>query len=232
MSDCTMPDDGREQAVIDLWRQGHLHSGTIQIYLQWVRRFRAFCAKRQLDGVEQLTREGVRSFLRSYIGPRLKKRASAPSSRGVAQNALHAWSCALRALGVAVRPWRVKHEAPPLSPLLAEYRRFRKAHSGVSDRTLWRDVETARVFLGLLRSRKQSVEQIGLKDVDLFVRNTAAKFSISTVADTCSSLRAFLRFLHVTGRLASDLANGVMGPRFGAFRRPREPCRGTMCDGS
>jgi integrase/recombinase XerD len=36
----------------------------------------------------------------------------------------------------------------------------------------------------------------------------------------CSSLRAFLRFLHTTGRLQTDLASGVMAPRFRASERP------------
>lgn len=214
-----MPVDDRERAVIDLWRKGHLCSATIQIYLQWVRRFRAFCEKRKLDEVEQLTAEGVRRFVRRYVGPRPGKRVSAPSSRGVAHNALHAWSCALRALGVAP-PWRVKSEAPPVPPLLGEYRQFRKAHCGVSDWTLHRDIDTAGAFLALLRSRRRPIEQTRLKDVGVFVSNAAARFSTSTVADTCSSLRAFLRFLHATDRLASDLARGVMRPRFCVSQRP------------
>jgi len=212
--------DDRERGVIDLWRKGHVCLATIQIYLQWVRRFRAFCEKRKLDEVEQLTHEGVRRFARLYAGPRLGKRVSAQSSRGVAHNALHAWCCALRALGVAAPPWRVKREAPPLPPLLGEYRRFRKAHSGVSDWTLCRDIDTAAGFLALLRSRRRPIQQSRLKDVDVFVSNTAARFSTSTVANTCSSLRAFLRFLHATGRLVSDLAGGVIGPRFYASQRP------------
>lgn len=215
-----MPVDDRERGVIDLWSKGHLHSGTIQIYLQWVRRFLAFCAKHELDDVEQLTREGVRGFVRRYAGPRLGNRVSAPSSRDVAHNALHAWSCALRALGVAMPPWRVKSEAPSLPPLLEEYRQFRKAHCGVSDGTLRRDIDTAGTFLALLRSRRRSITKTRLKDVDVFVSNAAARFSKSTVADTCSSLRAFLRFLHATGRLASDLAGGVMRPRFSVSQRP------------
>ena len=215
-----MPVDDRERAVIDLWRKGHLRSATIQIYLQWVRRFRAFCKKRKLDEVVQLTREGVRLFVRRYAGPRLGKRISAPNSRGVAHNALHAWSCALRTLGTAPPPWRVKREVPPLPPLLAEYRQFRKAHCGISDRTLCCDIDTADTFLVLLRSRRRPIRQSSLKDVDVFVSKTAARFSASTVADTCSSLRAFLRFLHATGRLASDLASGVMRPRFRASHRP------------
>jgi len=36
----------------------------------------------------------------------------------------------------------------------------------------------------------------------------------------CSSLRVFLRFLHTTGRLRTDLASGVMAPRFRASERP------------
>jgi hypothetical protein len=74
MSNCTQPVDDRERTVIDLWRKGHLSSGTIQIYLQWVRRFRTFCEKRKLDEVEQLTHTGVRHFVGRYAGPRLGKR--------------------------------------------------------------------------------------------------------------------------------------------------------------
>jgi hypothetical protein len=92
--------------------------------------------------------------------------------------------------------------------LLGQYRQFRKAHCGVSDWTLRRDLDTAAAFLALLRSRRRLIKQTRLKDVDVFVSHTAARLSTSTVADTCSSLRAFLRFLHVTGRLASDLTGG------------------------
>lgn len=220
MSNHKTPVDDHERAVVDLWRKGHLRSGTIQIYLQWVRRFRAFCECRKLDEVEQLTREGVRRFVGCYAGPRLGRRPSAPSSSGVALNAMHAWSCALRTQGVATPSWRVRSEAPPLPPLLGEYRQFRKVHYGVSDWTLRRDIVTAGAFLALLRIRKRPIEQASLKDVDVFVSKTAAKFSTSTVADTCSSLRAFLRFLHATSRLASDLASGVMRPRFRLSQRP------------
>jgi integrase/recombinase XerD len=213
MSNHKTPVDDHERAVVDLWRKGHLRSGTVQIYLQWVRRFRAFCESRKLDEVKQLTREGVRHFVECYAGPRLGRRTSAPSSSGVAHNAL-------RALGVATPPWRVKREAPPLPPLLGDYREFRKAHCGVSDWTLRRDIDTAGAFLALLRIRKRPIEQIRLKDVDVFVSKTTTRFSTGTVADTCSSLRAFLRFLHASGRLACDLAGGVMRPRFRLSQRP------------
>ena len=220
MTSQKLPVDDHERAVIDLWRKGHLRSGTIQIYLQWVCRYQVFCKGRKLDEVEQLTREGVRHFAECYVGPRLGKRRSAPSSRGVAYNALHAWSCALRSLGVATPPWKVKRKPPALPPLLEDYRQFRKLHCGVADRTLQRDIDTAGAFLALLRIRKRPTEQIRLKDVDAFVSKTAARLSTSSVADTCSSLRGFLRFLHATGRLPSDLASSVMRPRFRLSQRP------------
>lgn len=215
-----MPVDELEHAIVSLWRKGHLCPGTVQNYLLWVRRFRASCKSRELDEVRELTNDGVRRFLARYVGARLGGRQVAPSSSGVAHRALHAWSCASHALGVATPPWRVKIEAPPLPPLLGEYCQFRRAHCGVSDGTLRRDIDTASAFLASLRGRKRPIERTNLTDADAFVSQTATQVSTSTVADTCSSLRAFLRFLHATGRLASDLASGVMRPRFHLSQRP------------
>ena len=70
--------DDREVAVIELGKRGHLCSGTIQIYLQWVHRFRAYCGKRKLVEVEQLSFAGVRLFTRAYAGPRLMGFAATP----------------------------------------------------------------------------------------------------------------------------------------------------------
>ena len=119
MRDVVRVIDERERAVVRLWRKGHLSLGTIVIYLQWVRRFRKYCDKRKLLETEQLTATGVRRFTRAYAGPRLKGRAITENSRNLANNALHAWACALGALGTSLRPWREKR-APQLSPLLEE----------------------------------------------------------------------------------------------------------------
>jgi integrase/recombinase XerD len=52
------------------------------------------------------------------------------------------------------------------------------------------------------------------------VRELATRLSKRTVADTGSSLRGFLRFLRMTGRLTADLANGVVAPRYRIDERP------------
>src|ERR1051325_2694956 len=100
--------DCRERAVVELWRKGHLSLGTIVIYLQWVRRFRNYCEKRKLLETEQLKAAGVRRFTRTYAGPRLMGRPITQSSRNLASNAVHAWACALGALGMPLPPWCAK----------------------------------------------------------------------------------------------------------------------------
>jgi site-specific recombinase XerD len=209
----------RERAVVQLWRKGHLSTGTIVIYLQWTRRFGKYCVERKLLETEQLTAVGVWRFIRAYVGARLRGRPSAQNSRNLASNALHAWACALRALGTPLPSWRDK-QTPYLSPLVREYCHYRRVHNGISDSTLVRDVETARGFLKQLRRERRSIRRVTLADVDMFVRELAARVSKRTVADTCSSLRAFLRFLKMTGRLSTDLAGGVIAPRYRTDERP------------
>jgi site-specific recombinase XerD len=120
---------------------------------------------------------------------------------------------------MALAPWREKH-TPTLSPLLNEYCQYRRVHNGVSENTLTRDIDTARSFLSQLRLRAKSVKQTRLSDVDSFVKNRATRVAKRTVAGTCSSLRAFLRFLQITGKLSADLASGVIAPRYRIDERP------------
>ena len=199
---------------------GGLSTLTVQLYLGWIRRFRKYCQQCKLDEVEQSCSSGVARFVRAYRWPRTKGH---PSAHGTytARSAMHAWACALRALGEPVPEWRKQPSAPALPPLLSEYAEYRKAHNGTAEATLSRDLDTARRFLQHLRGRRRSLNKgISLRDIDTFVQATAGRVSTSTVADTCSSLRAFLRFLQTSGRLDSDLASGVMAPRFRVSARP------------
>jgi integrase/recombinase XerD len=214
----TATDDG-ERAVLAWWRKSNLSSGTKVVYLQWVRRFGTYCDKRKLPETEHLTAVGVQRFTRAYAGPRLKGRQSSGNSRNLANNALHAWACALAALGTPMPPWRDRRPLL-LSPLLKEYCHYRRVHNGVSERTLVRDVETARGFLVQLTRGRKSIPTAALTDVDAFVQRLSTRLSTRTVADVCSSLRAFLRFLQMTGRLVTDLASGVIAPRYRTDERP------------
>jgi site-specific recombinase XerD len=219
MNERLTTNDDRERAVLAFWRKGHLSNGTIVNYLLWVRRFRIYCNKRKLLETEHLTSAGVRRFALAYIGPRRSGRESVRHRCNLANNALHAWACALTSLGTSLPPWRDKH-TPSLSTLLEEYCHYRRVHNGVSERTLVRDVETASGFLRHLRGETKSIARATLTDVDAFVRKLATRVCKRTVADTCSSLRAFLRFMQMTGRLRADLASGVIAPRYRTDEQP------------
>ncbi len=211
--------DVRERAVVDYWRRGGLSATTVQVYLGWIRRFRKCCQQHRFDEVEECCSWGLKRFVSIYAWPRTKGHPSLRAADGV-RSALHAWACALRALGEPVPAWRKEPMTRSLPPLLSDYARYGRAHNGTAVSTLRRDLETARRFVKHLRARRRSLKRISLRDVDTFVQAVAARVSTSTVADTCSSLRAFLRFLQMSGRLDSDLASGVMGPRFRPSARP------------
>lgn len=202
-----------------LWRSGDISPGSARTYLDWVRRFYAYCERLGLDEVAELTLEGAWRFARSYVGPRTKGPVCA-SSCLIARNALHAWAYAIRALGAALPEWNPKRALAPMSPLLKEYCEFRRLHRGVAEGTLRRDSDDVRVFLSLLRKSRKSVNRMTVSDLDAFVRQQAEHMSKRTVARSCTSLRSFLRFLRSTGRLRRDLAACVLAPRVRMTERP------------
>jgi integrase/recombinase XerD len=212
--------DDRERAVIDLWRRGHLSWSTIRVYLGWVRRFQTYCDRYGLIEADQLSLSGALRFARKYAGPRLKGRRIARSCRDSARNAIHAWACALRSLGACVPAWKDKPEPQILPPLLNEYCEYRRAHAGVAEGTLTRDIGTAQQFLLYLKRRRRVLDHVALVDIDAFIQKNAQRLSKARIVDICSSLRAFLRFLHTTGRMPTGLASGVMAPRFRPSERP------------
>jgi site-specific recombinase XerD len=64
------------------------------------------------------------------------------------------------------------------------------------------------------------VQRAAVADIDAFVSQLSASVSRRSVADRCSSLRSFLRFLHTTGRLSRELAACVVFPRIRIAERP------------
>jgi len=61
---------------------------------------------------------------------------------------------------------------------------------------------------------------VQLQDIDAFVVVCRKRYSRTTVADICCSLRSFLRFLHATGKLSVNLAPSVMAPVVRKHERP------------
>jgi integrase/recombinase XerD len=211
--------DERERQVAGVWRRDGLTPGAAQCYLQWVRLFRADCRRRHLDEASELTQAGAIRFAARYRGRR-KKGAVGATTRRMGRTALRAWAYALGGLGVSVPPWQPVAVQARLPSLLTAYAAYRRSHGGVAARTLQRDVETATTFLALLRRADRSPCSATVADLDRFVSDLTVSLGTRSVLDRCSSLRAFLRFLRVTGRAPTDLSTCVVAPRFRLSAQP------------
>ncbi len=211
----------RRAEVVRIWRENRcLRASSIRLYLRWVRRFKAYCRAQALEEVSQLTLAGVGAFAKWYA-----------NNRGIdhdlvfagARSALQAWALALAALGYATPRW----EAPPdpkrpPSPLLQAFAEHLARYRGSPAATVKKNSNHVAGFLSFLHTRQRSIQDVQLRDIDVFIVDCRERYARTTVADICSSLRSFLRFLHATGRLAVDLAPSVMAP---IVRRGERPAR-------
>jgi len=206
--------DAIEVAVRQLWRRSGRTLGTIEVYLSWVRRYRRDRVASEFD---DLTLVGARAFAEAYARRRGCDRALVIDS---ARSALRAWSCALRMLGRAVPPWKRPRPEPRLSSVLGAFREYRIRHGGVAPTTLRNELGCASDFVEFLRVRGRRLDRTRLPDVDDFIQQLGERLRPKTVAGRCSGLRAFLRFLKVSGRLRFDLASPMVGPRVVTADRP------------
>lgn len=103
---------------------------------------------------------------------------------------------------------------------MREFVAYRVKHRGIATSTIKSDVAVATKFLSFVRICGRSLSSTRVAELDGFVLALASKCAKKTAAGNCSTLRAFLRFLHLTGRVRSDLASCVVGPRIRSVDRP------------
>lgn len=207
--------------VVSLWRASGRTSGTIQVYAYWARRYATYCDARGKPLLAELTRARVEKFVADQV-PGRRRRGRAPRIGSAPCNAVRALSCALGAMGAQVPTWRgpSPRSTPTPSVIVRGFVEYRLHHRGVAKQTTWIDARVASAFLGFLRSRGRRVADTRVVDLDDFVLKLASKLAPRTVAGDCSTLRAFLRYLHATGRLKADLAACVAAPRIRRLDRP------------
>jgi integrase/recombinase XerD len=206
------------QRVVEVWRRSGRTPGTIAMYTYWARRFVTHCSAQGKSPVACLRRGEVEQIVacaKSRYGRR---------GWGGGRNALsatRALAFALAALGHDVPPWEDPPCAPRLAPVVREFVEHRLRYRGVAPSTIPGEVACATSFIAFLRDRKRRLGAARLVDVDGFILKCAAQWTPKTVAGVCSALRAFLRFLHASGRLRFDLASSVLAPRVRSVDRPR-----------
>ena len=201
-----------------LWFRNGLKASTAAVYCRWIEAFRRYCRERDLKELPELTLAGARGFAECYARER---RIRQSLTRASARNALHAWSNALAALGTSVPTWKPLEPPPAVRvPIVRQFIEYRRRHAGVSARTLHQEQSTSLEFLEFLRGRKRTCRTVRLPDVDAFVVRLRRRMDVVAVARQLCSMRALLRFLHVSGRLRFDLAASVVGPFLKPDRHP------------
>ena len=76
------------------------------------------------------------------------------------------------------------------------------------------------MFVAHCRKRRRAVHRARLKDIDDFIVVCRQRYARTTVADICSTVRAFQRFLCATGRSSRDLSGSVLSPIVRVNERP------------
>lgn len=209
----------RLNEVIVVWRNNRCISrDVITRYRRWPQQFITYCTRRNLKWEMELTLSGTMRFVKWYVRSRgIRCALSQPRS------ALHAWREALQTLGQPLPPWKPSRDlSSGLSPLLREFAAYIREHRGNPENTIHDRVARVATFLAFLRKRNRRLRDLRLSDLDAYVVKCAKHFAPVTVADVCTMLRSFTRFLRATGRLSVDLASSTLGP---VVRRGARPHR-------
>lgn len=209
--------------VTRLWVRNGLKPDTVAIYRRWIRAFQSYCEERRWRELQHLSLAGARQFAEWYAR---KCRIRGAPTRASARSALYAWSGALAALGISVPLWKAPRSEPVVQvPIVREFLDYRRRHCGVSVGTLRNEQSTSLEFLEFLRQRKRTCRTVRLIDTDAFVTRLRRRMGVVAVANQVCSVRAFLRFLHVSGRLRFDLAGSVARPLVKVDRHPPKALR-------
>lgn len=215
--------DAALAAVERVWRENRcLTEGTITLYRSWTRHFLEHCRKDRLDPSTELTFAGATRFARRYAR---RRRIDTETWKNI-RTALHRWAEALQTLGkplprwrpgVAIRPGRV---AVGACALLEEYAEHMRRYRGSCPRTVAVHRFFLQHLLKFLRRRRRSLRRVRLIDIDALLCERSCHWSVRTLADLCTVLRGFVRFLYLTGRLRIDLSGAVLAPRVRRGERP------------
>lgn len=208
-----------DRCILEVWRAGRSISDSVaRLYLQWIARFRGYCADLGLVEANELTHEGARRFQAWYVGSH--KTHTAPV--GLASSSMRALRRVHEVVGTPMPPWRTStsHRSPP-SAVLRDYAVHLTQHRGNPEATVHKKLDHVGKLLEHLAASGKSWRQMRLPDIDQFLIQCAYGYSRATTADIASTVRSFCRFLLASGRLRFDLAVAVISPVQPKFERPR-----------
>lgn len=211
----------RWQEVRRIWRGNRsLGAASRRVYGHWARRFAVYCDVHSLDPRAELTQAGAARFARWWRVRGSHRHGQYAGTLARSHSALRAWAYALSTLGEALPPWRAPHPAPAPDPEWAPFADFLRKVRGSPPSTIHKKLTHLSAFRRFRRRRGSADRPIRLEDVDAYIVASRRLYARMTVADICSTLRTYLRFLHASGQLEADIARGVMAPVVRVAERP------------
>lgn len=205
--------------MLRIWRADRcVRDSSAGLYLQWIRRFRAYCAQHELEERAELTSDGARRFIGWYA----RWRQLDPRRLGGAHTALYALSRVYQVMGLNLPAWRFPPPSPPPATTpLREYADHLARQRGNPETTIRKKLGHIAKLSQHLAGQGKTWRTMTLSDTDDFLIACAQRYSRSTVADVASSVRSFARFLLATGNISIDLAQSVISPVQPRLERPR-----------
>ena len=205
--------------MLCVWRADRcVQESSAGVYLQWIRRFRAYCAQRKLDERAELTREGARRFIVWYA----RRRRLNAQQLGGARTALYALSRVYQVMGQSLPAWQAPQRVrPPATALLRAYADHLAHRRGNPEVTVHKRLSHIGQLLQYLVRHGKTWRSITLLDIDRFLIECSQRYARSTVADIAGSVRSFSRFLLASQRIGVELAESVISPVQPKYERPR-----------
>jgi integrase/recombinase XerD len=205
--------------MLRIWRADRcLRDSSAAKYLQWIKRFRIYCARHKLDERAELTLDGARRFTGWYA----RQRRVDPQWLDGPRSALHALGRVYDVMGLKRPAWRApRRTRRPARVLLRAYADHLTRRRGSPEVTVHMKLDHIGRFLEHLARHGKTWRAMRLTDIDEFLIACAQRYARSTVADIASSIRSFARFLLATGHISVELAESVIAPVQPRFERPR-----------
>ncbi len=211
----------RWREVAQLWRRNRrLRTSSLRVYCCWIQRFSAYCDAERLDWRAELTEPGAERFARWWRSSGSRRHGRLRSTLALSHSALRAWSFALSMLGETLPAWKPPRATSGVDAQFQRFSAYLREVRGNPPVTIHKKLAQLAAFDRYRRGRGTSRARIRIAEIDAYIVHCRQRLARATVADICSMLRGYLRFLHATGQSAVDLSPAVMSPKIRIAERP------------
>src|SRR5271165_7504174 len=182
--------------ILRVWRADRcVQASSAGVYLQWIKRFRTYCARHGLDERAELTLSGAQRFIASHA----RRRGLDARRLGGARTAIYALIRVYQVMGLNLPAWQPPQPVPPpATTLLRAYADYLVRHRGNPVRTVHKKLAHIGKLSDYLAGHGKTCGMMALTDIDAFLIGCAGRYARSTVADIAGSVRCFARFLLAT----------------------------------